>query len=127
MYAEPAAHSAHTPSLELAAIARARLLLMAGALALVIVNRLLQTDVTFFGDACLIALAALFLLGMRVGLPGRWATHQRPMRLILLALDAAIATGVIYLTGASASPFIPLYLPVVMLAAILAGRAPKRS
>lgn len=123
MYAEPASHSAHTPSLELAAIARARLLLMAGALALVIVNRLLQTDVTFFGDACLIALAALFLLGMRVGLPGRWATHQRPMRLILLALDAAIATGVIYLTGASASPFIPLYLPVVMLAAILAGRA----
>lgn len=110
------------PTLEMVTIARARLLLLAGAVALACMNRLLHTDATVVGDVILLALGVLFGIAVIVGRPTTWQKLAGGTKFVLLCGDAALATGVIYLTGSAASPFLPLYLPVVMLSSILAGR-----
>ncbi len=55
-----------------------------------------------------------------------WLRHYQASRSftwIQLAVDLALFTGIIYITGALISPFLFLYLPLVMGAAILLSRS----
>ena len=68
------------------------------------------------------ALAALFLF---CGASALWLKYRLPTARFLwwqMVADVALVTGIIYVTGASTSPFLFLYLPLVMMAAILVSR-----
>jgi two-component system response regulator PilR (NtrC family) len=68
-------------------------------------------------------LAGLFIFSAASAFILRWYADNQKFLLGQLLVDIAMLTGIVYVTGGPASPFLFLYLPLVMVAAILLSRA----
>lgn len=68
------------------------------------------------------ALTTLLLVDLAITLRYRAAVHGRASQYPQPALDILIITGIVYATGGPVSPFLFLYLPPIMVAAIVLGR-----
>ncbi|MCO6431472.1 MAG: sigma 54-interacting transcriptional regulator [Deltaproteobacteria bacterium] len=105
-------------------------LLIAARVCLLSVALLSASIATFLYDSVNPALtgyvylpiAALFAFSAGSALWIKWKPQKQSFLLLQLTVDVLTATGAIYLTGGPSSPFLFLYLPLVMSASIISTR-----
>jgi two-component system sensor histidine kinase RegB len=112
----------HEPQIVLAALTRLRWLAVIGQIAATLVGvRLLKLHLPLEKIALVIAITAisnaLVVLEMRWHMPPRWMVQ------ILLLMDVAALTALLYFTGGSWNPFAVLYLVHVAMAVTVLGSA----
>lgn len=83
----------------------------------------------FYGESVSVYTARLFpALGLLFGVSALsglwllWRDSSASFAYVQLLIDVVVVTGIVYVTGGPASPFLFLYLPVVMAAAIILSR-----